>query len=99
MKLYSNRANDLRRVFRKFSLQVSSLERVSFGPYKLSEVPNYTDCKRVEIRYELKHLMGLYYKEKLANVIQAQNGRRLVLDSKRQPLIEEETRESNLIAV
>jgi hypothetical protein len=89
MKLFSNKANDLRRVFRKFSLRVSSLERVSFGPYKISQVPNYGDCKEVEIAYELRYLMGLFYKKKLSVAVEARTERRLLLDRKKQEAIEE----------
>ena len=95
MKLFSNKANDLRRVFRKFSLRLSSLERIAFGPYRLSQVPNYKDCEQVEIAYELRYLMGLFYKEKLFTALEAQNKRRLLLESKRQELTEDPENDSD----
>ena len=65
MKMTTSKGNDLRRVFRRFSLRVNVLERVSFGPYKVSEVPLPGQLKEVQILPEFKHLMGLYYREKL----------------------------------
>ena len=105
MKLYNNKTNELRRVFRKFSLRVNSLERISIGPYRVSEVPYFGEVKEVVIRDEIRHLMGLYYKEKLSAAVDTWNQKTKLLLSKsqQQTLVEDleendsENMEQNLL--
>jgi len=98
-KIYDNRTNDLRRVFRKFSLKVNEIQRVSFGPYKLSEVPMPGQWKEVEIRREIKHLMGIYYREKLSSAFKIWNEQRMQKNKEKIDILEneEKTEEEKLL--
>ena len=97
MKLFNNKTNELRRVFRKFSMVINSLERVNYGPYGIKEVPKFDQCKEVDIRYELRHLMGLFYKEKLATAVETWNIKKPLLNTKEKTFIEENNDDQKLI--
>ncbi len=96
IKLYNSKSNELRRVFRKFSLRVNSLERISFGPYRVSEVPNPGEFKEVVIRDEFRHLMGLFYREKLTAAVDAWNERKSLLGGKKPKLIAPENEQGEM---
>jgi 23S rRNA pseudouridine2605 synthase len=66
MKLWEGKNNEIRRVFRKFSLRVNRLVRTNYGPYSLGLVPNADDLREVKVDKTLKKLMYQYYRERAA---------------------------------
>lgn len=50
----------------KQSLRVNWLVRTNYGPYSLGVIPNPGDLVEVSIGTEIKRILGLYYKDKMA---------------------------------
>ncbi len=49
------------------------MKRMSFGPYKLGTVPELGAVKETKVAPEFKHLMGLFYREKLQFAVETWN--------------------------
>jgi len=64
MKLYSGKNNEIRKVMRKYSLRVNRLQRIRYGPYTLSTVPEPNDLQEVPLASGLKRILFKYYKER-----------------------------------
>ena len=56
---------DLRGIFRKLNLRVDRIKRLSYGDYKGGLVPNPLDVLELEIGFQFRFLMGLFYRDRL----------------------------------
>lgn len=83
IKSNNNSIIDIRNVFRKFSLRVNRIIRVSYGPYRLGILKNPGDITEAPVEKSISSYMFYRYKDKMQSAVRKLDETKLELIKER----------------